>query len=121
MPRARNRRAVRPARVQQALARSPKARLQSPLSGRPRARILFPETLLDVDFAQPVYVLVDRLAIAPDIRSRLADSIEICYREGKGEAILNSLPSDAARLPRPSASSSANASSAKLRPRLSGA
>jgi len=47
-----------------------------------------PEDLLDVDFAKPVWVLVDRLAISPDIRSRLVDSIEICYREGRGEAIL---------------------------------
>jgi excinuclease ABC subunit A len=47
-----------------------------------------PETLLDVNFAKPVYVLVDRLAINPESRSRLVDSIEICYREGGGEAIL---------------------------------
>ena len=47
-----------------------------------------PETLLDVNFARPVYVLVDRLALSPEIRSRLMDSIEICYREGQGEAIL---------------------------------
>ncbi|HEV2177449.1 MAG TPA: excinuclease ABC subunit UvrA [Terriglobia bacterium] len=46
-----------------------------------------PESLLDVDFARPVYVLVDRLAVAPDIRQRLIDSVELCYREG-GEAIL---------------------------------
>jgi excinuclease ABC subunit A len=46
-----------------------------------------PETLLDVNFGKPVYVLVDRLAINPESRSRLVDSIEICYREG-GEAIL---------------------------------
>jgi len=51
-----------------------------------------PETLLDVDFSQPVYVLVDRLAIGPDMRSRLVDSVEICYREGRGEAILEFLP-----------------------------
>ncbi len=51
-----------------------------------------PETLLDVEFAQPVFVLVDRLAVSPDIRSRLADSIEICYRDGKGEAILVFVP-----------------------------
>jgi excinuclease ABC subunit A len=48
-----------------------------------------PETLLDVDFSQPVYVLVDRLSVNPESRSRLVDSIEICYREGGGEAILN--------------------------------
>ncbi|MGH7836276.1 MAG: excinuclease ABC subunit UvrA, partial [Candidatus Binataceae bacterium] len=47
-----------------------------------------PEDLLDVDFAKPAYVLVDRLALSPEMRSRLADSIEICYREGRGEAIL---------------------------------
>jgi excinuclease ABC subunit A len=46
-----------------------------------------PETLLDVDFAQPVFVVVDRLVVNPESRSRLVDSIEICYREG-GEAIL---------------------------------
>src|SRR3984885_5202818 len=53
-----------------------------------------PETLLDVDFSQPVYVIVDRLVISPEIRSRLADSVEICYREGKGEAILEFPPSE---------------------------
>jgi len=47
-----------------------------------------PETLLDVDFSKPVYVLVDRLAVNPESRARLVDSIEICYREGGGEAIL---------------------------------
>jgi excinuclease ABC subunit A len=47
-----------------------------------------PESLLDVNFAKPVYVLVDRLAVNPESRSRLVDSIEICYREGGGEAIL---------------------------------
>jgi excinuclease ABC subunit A len=47
-----------------------------------------PETLLDVDFAQPVFVVVDRLAVNAESRSRLVDSIEICYREGGGEAIL---------------------------------
>ncbi len=51
-----------------------------------------PETLLDLDFAKPIDVLVDRLAISPDSRSRLVDSIEICYREGKGEAIIEFVP-----------------------------
>ena len=53
-----------------------------------------PEELLDVDFGKPVYVLVDRLALSPDIRSRLMDSIEICYREGRGEAILEFVSDD---------------------------
>src|SRR3989475_5436421 len=47
-----------------------------------------PETLLDVDFSKPVYVLVDRLAVNPESRARLVDSIEICYREGQGEAFV---------------------------------
>ena len=54
-----------------------------------------PESLLDIDFTQPVYVVVDRLAIAPDMRSRLVDSVEICYREGRGEAILEFVPESA--------------------------
>ena len=47
-----------------------------------------PETLLNIDFSQPVYVLVDRLVVSPESRARLADSIEISYREGAGETIL---------------------------------
>jgi len=47
-----------------------------------------PESLLDVDFTKPLYVLVDRLAVNHESRARLVDSIEICYREGGGEAIL---------------------------------
>jgi excinuclease ABC subunit A len=57
-----------------------------------------PESLLDVNFSQPVFVLVDRLAVQPESRARLVDSIEICYREGQGEAILEFLP-DAAGQP----------------------
>jgi len=52
-----------------------------------------PESLLDVDFAQPVYVLVDRLAAGPDIRQRVIDSVELCYRES-GEAILEFVSPD---------------------------
>ncbi|MGC1107547.1 MAG: excinuclease ABC subunit UvrA [Candidatus Acidiferrales bacterium] len=58
-----------------------------------------PETLLDVDFAKPVYVAVDRLALEPEIRSRLMDSIEICYREGRGEAILEFVPDNTGGAP----------------------
>ncbi len=54
-----------------------------------------PETLLELDFAKPLCVLVDRLAISAEGRSRLVDSIEICYREGQGEAILEFLPTEA--------------------------
>jgi len=58
-----------------------------------------PETLLDADFSKPIYALVDRLAIAPETRARLVDSIEICYREGHGEAILEFLPQTAEAVP----------------------
>ena len=59
------------------------------VSGWPAARrFSSPETLLEVDFTRPVYVVVDRLAVSPESRARLVDSIEICYREAGGEAIL---------------------------------
>jgi excinuclease ABC subunit A len=45
-----------------------------------------PESLLDIDFGKPLFALVDRLAISPDIRQRLVDTVEICYREA-GEVI----------------------------------
>src|SRR5215468_9143061 len=50
-----------------------------------------PESLLDVDFSKTAYVLVDRLKVAPDIRQRLIDSVEICFRENNGEVILEVL------------------------------
>jgi len=40
-----------------------------------------PESLLTLDFAQPIFVLIDRLALSPDIRSRIVDAIETGYRE----------------------------------------
>ncbi len=51
-----------------------------------------PESLLDVDFKKPVHVLVDRLAVSEEAKSRLIDSVEICYREGQGEAIVEFVP-----------------------------
>lgn len=47
-----------------------------------------PESLIDVDFGQPVYVLVDRLKAGPDIRSRLIDSIEVAFHENDGEVVI---------------------------------
>jgi excinuclease ABC subunit A len=57
-----------------------------------------PESLLDVNFARPVYVLVDRLAVAADIRQRVVDSVELCYRES-GEAILEFVSAEPAAPP----------------------
>jgi excinuclease ABC subunit A len=53
-----------------------------------------PESLLDVDFRKPLYILVDRLTSGPDIRQRLIDSVEICFREA-GEAVLEFVPAGA--------------------------
>ena len=45
-----------------------------------------PESLLDIDFAQPVFILADRFVISPDLHQRIVDTVEICYREA-GELI----------------------------------
>ena len=52
-----------------------------------------PESLLEVNFAEPVFLLVDRLAVSPDVRARIVDAIEICYREA-GEVIFETAPRD---------------------------
>jgi excinuclease ABC subunit A len=40
-----------------------------------------PESLLEIDFAKPLFVLADRIVIRPDLHQRLVDTVEICYRE----------------------------------------
>ena len=45
-----------------------------------------PESLLDIDFSQPVYVLIDRIVVAPDQRTRIVDALETGYREA-GETV----------------------------------
>lgn len=40
-----------------------------------------PESLLDVDWKQPVHILADRIAIGPDMHQRIVDTVEVCYRE----------------------------------------
>ena len=45
-----------------------------------------PESLLDVDFNQPVFILVDRLAVSAEARSRIVDAVETAYPES-GEVI----------------------------------
>ncbi len=47
------------------------------------------ESLLELDFAAPVYVLVDRVTVDQETRSRLVDSAELCYREGDGEVFFH--------------------------------
>jgi excinuclease ABC subunit A len=50
-----------------------------------------PESLLEIDFSTPVFVLLDRLVLSPDARARIVDAIEIAYREA-GEIILETVP-----------------------------
>jgi excinuclease ABC subunit A len=52
-----------------------------------------PESLLDINFAEPVFVLVDRIVVSPDVRARIVDAIEISYRQA-GEVIFETVPLD---------------------------
>ncbi|WP_446743767.1 excinuclease ABC subunit UvrA [Silvibacterium acidisoli] len=40
-----------------------------------------PESLLELDFSLPVFVLVDRIVVSPENRARIVDAAEIGYRE----------------------------------------
>ncbi len=50
-----------------------------------------PESLLDLDFSLPVFVLVDRIVVDPENRARIVDAAEIAYREG-GEILYEEVP-----------------------------
>ena len=52
-----------------------------------------PESLLDLDFSLPVFVLLDRVVVSAENRSRIVDALETAYREA-GEAILEEAPRD---------------------------
>jgi excinuclease ABC subunit A len=52
-----------------------------------------PETLLEINFNRPVYVLVDRLTVSAEARSRIVDAVETAYRES-GEVIFEIPPRD---------------------------
>ena len=52
-----------------------------------------PESLLELNFAEPVHVVIDRISVAPDVRSRLVDAIEQGYREA-GEVVFEVAPRD---------------------------
>src|ERR1700733_5763981 len=54
-----------------------------------------PESLLDVDFSQTVWMLVDRLTVTADARARIVDAVETAYRES-GEVIFE-IPPDSDR------------------------
>jgi excinuclease ABC subunit A len=52
-----------------------------------------PESLLEINFEQPVYVLVDRLTVSTESRTRIVDAIETAYRES-GEVIFEIVGDD---------------------------
>ncbi|MDA1314464.1 MAG: excinuclease ABC subunit UvrA [Acidobacteria bacterium] len=56
-----------------------------------------PESLLDLDFSKPFYALVDRLSIRKDLRERVADAVETCYRESH-EVLFENATESAQRL-----------------------
>jgi excinuclease ABC subunit A len=43
------------------------------------------------DSFQDVFVLVDRLTARTDVRQRLVDSLETCFREGHGQAVIDAV------------------------------
>jgi len=57
-----------------------------------------PESLLSLDFAQPIFVLIDRLVLSPDSRSRIVDAIETGYRES-GEVQFHMVPREETEAP----------------------
>jgi excinuclease ABC subunit A len=50
-----------------------------------------PESLLGIDFAKPVFILLDRIVVDPESRSRIVDAIESGYREA-GEVVFETAP-----------------------------
>jgi excinuclease ABC subunit A len=50
-----------------------------------------PESLLELDFTLPVFVLLDRIVVSHENRARIVDAAEIAYREG-GEVIYEEVP-----------------------------
>ena len=50
------------------------------------------------DDFKDVFVLVDRLTARPDIRQRLVDSLEICFQEGHGTALIQTADAEAKQL-----------------------
>jgi excinuclease ABC subunit A len=57
-----------------------------------------PDSYTDSTF-DDAFVLVDRLIARPDVRARVVDSIEICYQEGHGQAVIEIADAEGRRLP----------------------
>jgi excinuclease ABC subunit A len=58
-----------------------------------------PESLLDIDFGQGLYALVDRLVVSAENRARIVDAAEIGFRES-GEIVFETVPREEETEPR---------------------
>jgi excinuclease ABC subunit A len=56
-----------------------------------------PDDYTGIDFDN-VFVMIDRLVARPDVRQRLVDSLEICFQEGQGTAIIETAAAEPRRL-----------------------
>jgi excinuclease ABC subunit A len=52
-----------------------------------------PESLLDLDFTAPIFVLLDRIVVSAESRARVVDAVEVAYREA-GEVVFEEAPRD---------------------------
>ena len=50
-----------------------------------------PESLLEIDFSNPVFILLDRIVVDAESRSRIVEAIESGYREA-GEVVIETAP-----------------------------
>jgi len=50
-----------------------------------------PESLLELDFMQTIFVLLDRIVVSAESRARIVDAAEVAYREA-GEVIFEEVP-----------------------------
>jgi excinuclease ABC subunit A len=55
-----------------------------------------PDDYILPDF-EDVYVMVDRLVAHPEVRQRLVDSLEICFQEGHGSAVVETAEAEPGR------------------------
>ena len=56
-----------------------------------------PDSYTDSNFDN-TFVLVDRLVARSDVRARLVDSLEVCYQEGHGQAVIETADESHTRL-----------------------
>ncbi len=54
-----------------------------------------PESLIDLDFSAPLFVLLDRIVVSAENRPRIVDAVETAYREA-GEVVFEEAPRDEA-------------------------